>query len=66
MTVLVSRVGGRGARGDREAVHEAGLIIVRSAGSPVVDEVVHGDRLTGDAATIAPSRAGLWRLVGGE
>ena len=48
-------------------VHEAGLIIVRWAGSPVVDEVVRGYRLTGDLLPpVFPVVRGLRRLVGGE
>jgi hypothetical protein len=48
-------------------VHEAGLIIVRWAGSPVVDEVVRGYRLTGDLLPPSfPVVRGLRRLFGGE
>ena len=48
-------------------VHEASWIIVRWAGSPVVDEVVRGDRLTGDAQPPPfPVVRGLRRLIGGQ
>ena len=48
-------------------MHEAGLIIVRWARSPVVDEVVRGYRLTGGLLPPPfPVVRGLWRLVGGE
>jgi len=48
-------------------VHEAALIIVRWAGSPVVDEVVRGYRLKGDLLPPSfPVVRGLRRLIGGE
>ncbi|HYB37648.1 MAG TPA: hypothetical protein VEF72_19190 [Mycobacterium sp.] len=43
------------------------MIIVRWAGSPVVDEVIRGYRPTGDLVPPAfPLIRGLRRLVGGE
>jgi len=43
------------------------LIIVRWAGSPVMDEVVRGYRRTGDLLPPAfPLVGGLWWLFGGE
>ena len=48
-------------------VHEAGWIIVRWAGSPVMDEVVRGYRLTGDTKPPSfPVVRGLRWLFGGE
>ena len=48
-------------------VHEASWIIVRWAGSPVVDEIVRGDRLTGDLELPPfPVVRGLRRLIGGQ
>jgi hypothetical protein len=49
------------------SVHEAGWIIVRWAGSPVVDEVVRGYCLAGDLLPPSfPVVRGLRRLIGGE
>ena len=48
-------------------VHEAGLVIVAGAGSPVVGEVAGGYRLAGDVQPPPfPLLWGLGWLVGGE